>query len=66
MAIFAPQGIGIFEFIASSLINGELKAEKIISLIAGFRIMFVVADMMAWCLYKIYKLAWPSYFKIST
>jgi len=66
MAVFAPQGIGIFEFIASSLINGELKAEKIISLIAGFRVMFVVADMMAWSIYKIYKLTMFSYIKVSS
>ncbi|MCK5524807.1 MAG: hypothetical protein KAI83_16905 [Thiomargarita sp.] len=48
LAIFAPQGIGIFEMVAGNMLNAPLSLSNIAVLLAGFRIMALIADITLW------------------
>jgi len=46
--IFAPQGIGIFEVVAGHVLVAPLSLGSIAVLIAGFRVISLIADMTLW------------------
>ena len=48
MAFFAPQGIGIFEFVSAELLSGDLDIMTTAVLIAGFRVIGLFADVLSW------------------
>lgn len=47
IAIFAPQGIGVFESVAGALIGGTLPFSGAVVLVAGFRVAVLLADSLA-------------------
>lgn len=51
ISIFAPQGIGVFELVASELMNGPIGFMGLAALIAGFRVVVLVADLVVWAIY---------------
>ena len=51
IAIFAPQGIGVFELVASELMSGPIGFMGLAALIAGFRVVVLVADLVVWAIY---------------
>lgn len=48
ITIFAPQGIGVFEFVAGSLLELPINLGSIAVVIAGFRVVVFLGDMIAW------------------
>ncbi len=48
VTIFAPQGIGISEVVTTQLLQGSLSIESLIVIIAGFRIIVLIADLLTW------------------
>jgi len=52
ISIFAPQGIGVFELVASELIDGPIGFMGLAVLIAGFRVVVLVADLSVWLIYQ--------------
>lgn len=52
LAIFAPQGIGVFEFVASELMVTPIGFMGLAALIAGFRLVVLMADIIVWLLYQ--------------
>lgn len=52
ISIFAPQGIGVFELVASELIDGPMGFMGLAALIAGFRVVVLVADITVWLVYQ--------------
>jgi len=52
IAIFAPQGIGIFEVVASNMLTVSLSLASIATLIAGFRVIALIADITIWSLLR--------------
>lgn len=51
LAIFAPQGIGVFELVASELMASPIGFMGLAALIAGFRVIILVADIAVWLVY---------------
>ncbi len=52
LAIFAPQGLGVFELVASELLKGGIGFMGLAALIGGFRVVVLVADLVVWCAYQ--------------
>lgn len=52
VSIFAPQGIGVFEFVASKLMGGPIGFMGLAALIAGFRVVVLAADLVVWLIYQ--------------
>ena len=52
VSIFAPQGIGVFEFVASELMGGPIGFMGLAALIAGFRVVVLAADVVVWLIYQ--------------
>ncbi len=50
VAVFAPQGIGVFEVMAGELLRGSLALSGVAVLLAGFRAVIFTADLLAWLL----------------
>lgn len=48
IAVFAPQGIGVFEVVAAELLRGAAPLFGIAALLAGFRLVILIADTIAW------------------
>lgn len=48
LAIFAPQGVGVFEVTAAELLNGVAPLASVAVLLVGFRAVLAVADLIAW------------------
>jgi len=48
LAIFAPQGIGIFELVAGRILHSDLSFGGAITMVAGFRIVVLLADLGVW------------------
>jgi hypothetical protein len=57
LAFFAPQGIGVLELTASSLIDLPLATEAGISVVFSFRLLIVALDLIVWLLYSLFTLA---------
>ena len=53
LSIFAPQGIGVFEFVASEFMQGPIGFMGFAALIGGFRVVILVADMITWSGYQL-------------
>jgi hypothetical protein len=52
LSIFAPQGLGVFEVVASELLKGSIGFMELAALIGGFRVVVLVADLIVWCAYQ--------------
>jgi glycosyltransferase 2 family protein len=50
VSFFAPQGIGVFEAIAADLLKADLGWMSAAAMIAGFRVVVLCADLLAWAL----------------
>jgi hypothetical protein len=48
LAIFAPQGIGVFEFVAGKLLTAPISLGGMAALMAGFRLVVLAADVIIW------------------
>lgn len=53
ISIFAPQGIGVFEVVASELMESPIGFMGLAALIAGFRVVVLIADIAIWLVYQI-------------
>ena len=60
VAIFAPQGIGVFEITASHILGDKAILYNMAVILVGFRIIVLFNDLLIWLLFKIYM-----YFKSS-
>lgn len=56
VSIFAPQGIGVFEVVYSELAPSELPRTQLIILVAGFRVLVMLSDMLTWLGYMLIKI----------
>ena len=56
MAIFAPQGIGVFEASIGMLLKGAVPFSSIVVLAAGFRAAILLADALAYCIFLLSRL----------
>lgn len=54
VTFFAPQGLGIFEVVAGHLLNAPLSLGLLATLIAGFRVVSLIADITLWGLQKLW------------
>jgi hypothetical protein len=52
IAIFSPQGLGVTEFVASSILSFDEEIDVYLILIFGFRLVIICADMLMWMLVK--------------
>ena len=50
IAFFAPQGIGVFEYVAGTLLSGRIALAEAVSLMAGFRVIVLAGDVLAWAI----------------
>ena len=48
IAVFAPQGVGVFEVVAADLMRGTESLMGVAALVAGFRLIILAADVTAW------------------
>jgi glycosyltransferase 2 family protein len=48
IAFFAPQGVGVFEFVAGTLLEGRLALAHAVALLASFRLVVLAGDALAW------------------
>jgi len=48
ISVFAPQGVGVFEVVAADLIRGSNNLTSTAALLAGFRLVILSADALAW------------------
>ncbi len=48
LALFAPQGIGVSEFVAGSLLTQGNQVGQIVAFMMGFRLLILVADLASW------------------
>lgn len=55
IAIFAPQGIGVSEFIFTSILPGNMHVAGLIAFIATFRVLVLIGDMCACLVAYLYK-----------
>ena len=53
ITIFAPQGIGISEFITEKLLKTNISSSHFIALLASFRVIVLIADLTTYGLSKI-------------
>ena len=53
VSIFAPQGVGIFEVVSAELMRGSGTLSSVAALIAGFRLVILAADSVAYGALKI-------------
>lgn len=48
VAFFAPQGIGVFEFVSGKLLDGQMELAHVVALMASFRVIVLAGDLLAW------------------
>jgi len=48
VALFAPQGLGVFEWVAGHLLTSAWPISVTVTAVAGFRIVTITADLSAW------------------
>lgn len=48
LAVFAPQGIGVSEFVMSNLLTGGVSAGQLLAVLLGFRALVLVGDLVCW------------------
>lgn len=56
VAIFAPQGIGVSELVASYLLAGGKFVGELIALLATFRLIVLAGDILVWAVLGIFRL----------
>jgi len=52
VAVFAPQGLGVFELVAGLMLPAPVGLATGVTLLAGFRVVILVADLLAWLLLR--------------
>jgi glycosyltransferase 2 family protein len=52
VSVFAPQGIGVFEVIAGELLDSTESLKGTVALLAGFRLVILLADSLTWAIQK--------------
>ncbi|WP_082538992.1 hypothetical protein [Lysobacter sp. Root494] len=57
IAVFAPQGLGVFESVAGALLRGALPFAGATMLVAGFRVTILAADVIAYALFSAVRFA---------
>lgn len=50
VAIFAPQGLGVFEWVAGHLLRSNQPLSVVVTVVAGFRLVMISGDLSAWFL----------------
>lgn len=53
VALFAPQGIGVSEVVAASLLGGGMAIGGIAAALAGFRVVVLIADLTSWMVVRL-------------
>ncbi len=53
VSLFAPQGIGVFEVVVSALFDSDAPASALIVVVAGFRVVVLIADMVVYSFVKL-------------
>lgn len=53
LALFAPQGVGVFELVLASLISDSQSLGTMAVLIAGFRILTLCAELAVWLISRV-------------
>lgn len=53
ISIFAPQGIGVLEFVAGNLMELPISLGGAVAFLAGFRVVAFAADGLSWSIYKL-------------
>ncbi len=53
ISVFAPQGIGVFEIVAGKLLTLPMTLGGAVAFLAGFRMIALAADSIAWLIYRI-------------
>ena len=48
IAIFAPQGVGVFEVVAGNIMPTNLPLNALVALLTGFRFVVILADVFMW------------------
>jgi glycosyltransferase 2 family protein len=48
LAVFAPQGIGVSEFVMSNLLTGGVTAGQLLVVLLGFRVLVLAGDLACW------------------
>jgi len=51
---FAPQGLGVFEWVAGSLLSLEQPIAIAVTVIAGFRLVAIAADFFVWIVTRVW------------
>lgn len=55
IAVFAPQGLGVFESVVSLLLRGDLPFVSMAVIVAGFRACMLAGDFLAYFLYWLFR-----------
>lgn len=50
LTLFAPQGLGVFEWVGGHLLPSEWPFDATVIAVAGFRILTIAADLSAWAI----------------
>jgi hypothetical protein len=50
VAVFAPQGVGVFEVVAANLLRGSSSLAGIAALLATFRLVILLSDAAVWAI----------------
>lgn len=50
VVIFAPQGLGVFEWVAANLMSSTQPLSVVVTAVAGFRMIAIVGDLATWSL----------------
>ncbi len=56
ITLITPQGIGVSEFVSSSLLGANIPTSSLIAFLAGFRVLILLADLIAWIVSRFIKL----------
>ena len=55
ISIFTPQGIGVFELTMAQLTPFSVSLDESMIIIAGFRLIIFISDLINWLVYWVYK-----------
>lgn len=58
ISFFAPQGIGVFEFVAGKIIDLPMSLGSSIAFLAGFRLVALAADITVYCVFQLIYRSW--------
>ena len=59
VSIFSPQGIGVFELVVAWMMKGALPLASLAALVAGFRVLTLVGDVIAYGIGRIHVASGP-------